>query len=334
MESQINVGDQNTQQVGQNPPSQPIINSNKPKINYLIVGVVILVGFIIFGVGGCYLGKKSIEPSQVTTGVQNKQTQVPLATSTPAETANWKTYTNEKYKFSLRYPQNFYYKDINQTNTSSVAVPITWLLFFADLQRPTDQAHYPEIDIGFFQKSSTTTLDQWLKINTTTKDNYNNPDPEDKDKVYWGVKNVAKLSVSALPVIKFFASNGASTYQVVTLVDRGDKVFIVQSVITPLGQIDDKIVDQIISTFKFTPENSILGELKTTDVLVQDGSYYGPPFDPDLYQLAVEPSHYLFAKSDTVNLKQYLGKRIKVHYREVKGIVMGEQQLVVVESVE
>lgn len=73
---------------------------------------------------------------------------------------------------------------------------------------------------------------------------------------------------------------------------------------------------------------------KVADVLVQDGSYYGPPFDPNLYQLEIQPSFYLFAKSDAVSLKKYLGKRIRVHYREVKGVVMGEQQLVIVDSVE
>lgn len=73
---------------------------------------------------------------------------------------------------------------------------------------------------------------------------------------------------------------------------------------------------------------------KIADVLVQDGSYYGPPFDPNLYQLEIQQSFHLFAKSDTVNLKKYLGKRVRVHYREVKGIVMGEQQLVIVDSIE
>ena len=93
-------------------------------------------------------------------------------------------------------------------------------------------------------------------------------------------------------------------------------------------------VFRVLQSIKFKTEYSDLSELKTADVLVQDGSYYGPPFDPDLYQLEINESFHLFAKSDKVNLKQYLGKRIKVSYREVKGIVMTEQQLVIVESVE
>lgn len=96
----------------------------------------------------------------------------------------------------------------------------------------------------------------------------------------------------------------------------------------------NRIFDQILSSFKFKTKYSDLSELKTADVLVQDGSYYGPPFDPDLYQLEIGQSNHLFAKSDTINLKQYLGTRIRVHYKEVRGIVMGEQQLVIVYSVE
>ena len=38
MENQVNVGDQNTQQIGQNPAIQPVQIPEKPKINYLVIG--------------------------------------------------------------------------------------------------------------------------------------------------------------------------------------------------------------------------------------------------------------------------------------------------------
>lgn len=47
MENQINVSDQNTQQVGQNPVSQPVQVPEKPKINYWIV--------LAIGLGLCLL---------------------------------------------------------------------------------------------------------------------------------------------------------------------------------------------------------------------------------------------------------------------------------------
>jgi len=59
MENQTNVSDQNTQQIGQNPVSQPVQIPEKPRINYLIISLVVLICFVVFGVGGYYLGKQN-----------------------------------------------------------------------------------------------------------------------------------------------------------------------------------------------------------------------------------------------------------------------------------
>ena len=48
----MTVGDQNTQQIGQNPVNQPELILEKPKVNYLLIGLVILGCFVIFGIGG------------------------------------------------------------------------------------------------------------------------------------------------------------------------------------------------------------------------------------------------------------------------------------------
>lgn len=74
-------------------------------------------------------------------------------------------------------------------------------------------------------------------------------------------------------------------------------------------------------------------EPKHAKVLVQDGSYYGPPYDREMYQLEIDKSHHLFAKSGGVDLSKYLGKSVTVSYREVQGVIMGEQQFVLVDSV-
>jgi len=38
MENQMNVGNQNAQQIGQNSVSQPVIMPEKPKSNYPLIG--------------------------------------------------------------------------------------------------------------------------------------------------------------------------------------------------------------------------------------------------------------------------------------------------------
>jgi len=51
MENQINVGDQNTQQIGQNPINQPPPVPEKPKINYWMIStIVLLVIMVMVGV--------------------------------------------------------------------------------------------------------------------------------------------------------------------------------------------------------------------------------------------------------------------------------------------
>ena len=98
-----------------------------------------------------------------------------------------------------------------------------------------------------------------------------------------------------------------------------------------------KLFKEILSSFKFKTDYSKrytnLGEPETATALVQSRAYYGPPFDPTLFQLELN-SGYLFAKSYNLDLSSYLGKKVTLQYRKVIGAVMGEQQLVIVESIE
>ena len=62
MENQINVGNQNTKQIGQNPINRLVQILEKAKVNLKVVGVIIFVCLVIFGIGGFYLGKEIINP--------------------------------------------------------------------------------------------------------------------------------------------------------------------------------------------------------------------------------------------------------------------------------
>lgn len=107
MESQINSQDQNNQQGGQNPSGQPVVLPEKPKVNYPLIGGVVLVCFLIFGFGGYYLGKQSstqpsqsmVEPSQAT-----NSTATPIATSDP--TIGWKTFSDPAWNITFKYPSD------------------------------------------------------------------------------------------------------------------------------------------------------------------------------------------------------------------------------------
>ncbi|MEK7502554.1 MAG: PsbP-related protein [Patescibacteria group bacterium] len=90
---------------------QPVTPPPPPKSflsNKIILLIVILL--ILLGLGGTYLALNSKPQSKPTSGI----TPTPLPTEVSAkagtsidETANWKTYTNTKYDYSIKYPQSW-----------------------------------------------------------------------------------------------------------------------------------------------------------------------------------------------------------------------------------
>jgi len=78
-------------------------------IGILIVIVIVLSGIIIYS----KLGTSTVQ-NQVKTTINDNQsttpTQTPQSTTNQVkdnETADWKTYENTKYKYSLKYPNNY-----------------------------------------------------------------------------------------------------------------------------------------------------------------------------------------------------------------------------------
>src|SRR3990167_6074629 len=65
MENKAIVDDQKVQQIGQNPVNQPGQIPEKPKVNYLLIGLIILSCFVIFGIGGYYLGTQKTTQNSI-----------------------------------------------------------------------------------------------------------------------------------------------------------------------------------------------------------------------------------------------------------------------------
>lgn len=108
MQNQINVGDQNNQQIGQNPVNQPATIEEKPKINYWMIStvalVVVLVVISIFTFS-LINNQKLISGTKITD--TNLIPSAQPSTSTQAEQSiKWLNYTNEKYNFlKFKYPE-------------------------------------------------------------------------------------------------------------------------------------------------------------------------------------------------------------------------------------
>lgn len=98
MENQINVGDQNPQQVGQNPVGQPVEIQEKPKVNYWMISTILLI-VILLGWSGFYVlnAGEQLKSQQATTEppVKNTSTQQPI-TIEPIKTGNWQLKTVDK----------------------------------------------------------------------------------------------------------------------------------------------------------------------------------------------------------------------------------------------
>jgi len=89
------------------PETVPVCN--KPCCQYITI-LLVVIG-LLFVVGAVYTGmqiSKKRTPVVLPTAPPPEVRPIEASpTSIPDETANWKTYSNQKYGFEFKYPQNF-----------------------------------------------------------------------------------------------------------------------------------------------------------------------------------------------------------------------------------
>lgn len=86
-------------------------------------------------------------------------------------------------------------------------------------------------------------------------------------------------------------------------------------------------------TKQISNTSTVYGSSKEAIVLVQDATKFWPTLGTDYYQLEINSSFHLFGKGNGFDLGKYLGKTIKIVYREEVGHAEGEQQIVLVDSI-
>ena len=142
MENQINIGDQNAQQIGKNPINQPAVSPEKPKLNYLVIAGIILACFIVFGFGGYYLGKQSLNPGSNSSGIQdstgtttnseaNSPTSSPIPTNSEARprTNNLTAWRHSTGYWLLNLPSSWSAASFDSGPFSQIKVyaePVSW----------------------------------------------------------------------------------------------------------------------------------------------------------------------------------------------------------------
>lgn len=275
MENQINMSNQNSQQIGQNPVSQPVINSDKLKANYFIIGVTILIGFIIYGFGGYYLGKKSSRITQSTSVIQNQPSSVPFSSPTIDPTESWKTYTNSKYNYSFKYPSDYQ---------------------IGSCRSCTDLA---TVDYVTIQSPFMTHNSQGYGITTVS---VTNPDINkilslQQTKIGNNINAYTETTTSYGYQTKYFYVI-MSNNKVITLQYSG--IGLQANINIPLEDFKDyQIFNQIVSTLKFQDKNSV----DTSNWKTYSNTQYGLAFDyPQNYVVSISSDCGFIVKDQTACL--------------------------------
>lgn len=209
---------------------------------YILVGVLILS----FVAGGAYFLGKSSEPKPSTPVVS--QTPQPTPSPTPDETVNWKTYTDVKNGFELKYPSNAEVSSQKLYSMLSVASS-DGISIAPPYQEPYDK--YYSFDIVV--RNNPNNLDAKSTINNYAEDIKKNCSPP--------ACGVPKMIADTLKPYKtgdldeYIFHTGAETNSAIVVQVQNNKTYIFRMT-GDQGNVSDpyglRLFDQILSTFKFT----------------------------------------------------------------------------------
>lgn len=237
------------------PPPQPVatpvpvgfLKKNNLVVILLAVLLVVSISVSIF---------LALQVQNLTKQLAQSQAQVQTTpTPTPDPTASWKTYTSEKYNYSIKYPQSW--EKAENPNEAPTVLNFLQLKgqdntelglnFDAVLLDKTVEsmcgpyACYPAVQIAapFTDNSKIKlTLESWLQKYIESKNPNEKFDPN---------TDFQKITVDNYPTIKFKDS---------VFISKDDYIYFISFEVTnmPYGKpaYDMTIFDQILSTFKFT----------------------------------------------------------------------------------
>lgn len=205
----------------------------------IIIGILIVIGLF----GNIYLllqKPKSVEQSMILPSPTTAQVIV-APTLAIDETVNWKTYTNTKYKYGFKYPQ-----DISLEEKANNSVLLTKV---GPTQKEATE-FYDGINLQFFPgKLENQTFDEFAKSSFASEKKSSEEDPG-------GVKIVRSLEATVINGLNgyTFTIRGLGTFKTIYLQSPFTKdlfIKIVDGTNDPTGKGFQKIVDQILSTFRF-----------------------------------------------------------------------------------
>lgn len=233
--------DPNSQVMPQPPisPTPQPIPPPPPKRNpWIMVSLVLFLALI--GVGAYFFTKK---PQQLTTNYPNPS-------PTPDPTANWKTYTNTSYNYSLKYPSDWKANSI-EPGPGEVALNATsrGLALFPTVYQNSSVANvFIQLETDGSWNKAAGTYEQWLE--------------KQKSPFFKVVKTnqIVFAGTSALEINGTYGDStpGSNSYSNITAIyfPSSDKQTYFSITVVSKDPAYDEVVAQILSTFKFsTPTN-------------------------------------------------------------------------------
>lgn len=233
-------------QVPVNPvPVPPVEPPSPPKtlpLKWIIIIIALLAGIVLTGT---YFIFKSQSGKQTPQPAPQVSVQPAVSsTPTPDETANWKTYTNKTYGFSIKYPS-----DLEVEDKSSQFPPFT--IFITDKTKQVPSEGGSKINLYAFVEIKSSNSSLMYYVNDTK----NNLEYIDKKKVGEIEFVIAreKFGMTGGNFDRYLAQN---------------RDYIITFANSPYA-LDEQIFNQILSTFKFinTESDKNLSDAKLQDMI-------------------------------------------------------------------
>ncbi|MDP2874083.1 MAG: hypothetical protein Q8N84_02215 [bacterium] len=216
--------------------------SSRKLVEYLLLFLLLASILSAAAYGGYWYGKQQATPPQTAA----PKTKEPTPPKVAKEAAGWKSYTNEKYKFSFEYPVDYFpVSSESETNvsltmnfspTKDIQEADKWLTVFVD----SLSGYTPGM-----------TLEDWVNLPG------NNEPTNKKVPVSVGEEKAYKVIVDSFP--DNWGREASYSYSLHTL--KGSYLYVLRLGFTSKEMFvkEEKLFDQILSTFRFLDQKAAEG---------------------------------------------------------------------------
>lgn len=208
------------------------------------IAPILIIILIAVAVGGYLIYQTQTKPVVVPQVIQPSSAPVSTSSATSsAETANWKTYTNTKYGFSIQYPS-----DLIITSEGYSSPGIEWGISWSKKSKEGMAQHglgWVDYTLGIQIQNNATNRKEQKIVSENFEESI-------MDMVSANESKPEKIQFDNRPAYKFYISfrpNGGSRYYYIL---DGNRLIYLAGTSDDLSRFSLSSIDQILSTFKFT----------------------------------------------------------------------------------